>query len=131
MRRLRHSGIWEQFIRGVRANALYKCELRTHKGQLRVKTDPMALKMQQAPDTASIVVPEGTYQWRDDGWMTARPHRNLVHEPVHIYEVHLGSWARVPEDGYRALTYREIAPRLAEHVKKLGFTHVELLPVAE
>jgi 1,4-alpha-glucan branching enzyme len=131
MRRLVDSGIWELFIPGVRANALYKFELRTREGQLRVKTDPMALKMQQAPDTASIVVPEGTYQWRDDGWMTARPHRNLVHEPVNIYEVHLGSWARVPEDGNRPLSYREIAPRLAEHVTKLGFTHVELLPVAE
>ena len=131
MRRLGDSGLWELFIPGVHANALYKFELRTREGTLRVKTDPIALKMEQAPQTASIVVAEGTYRWRDDAWMTDRPQRDAVHEPMLIYEVHLGSWARVPEDGDRALTYREIAPRLAGHVKALGFTHVELLPVME
>ncbi|HET7188039.1 MAG TPA: 1,4-alpha-glucan branching protein GlgB, partial [Gemmatimonadaceae bacterium] len=131
MRRLGSSGIWELFVPGVAANALYKFELRTREGDLRVKTDPMALKMQQSPETAAIVVPSDTYEWRDAEWMTARRTRHLAFEPVHIYEVHLGSWARVPEEGNRSLTYREIAPRLAEHVKRLGFTHVELLPVME
>jgi 1,4-alpha-glucan branching enzyme len=131
MRRLGDSGLWELFVPGVGANALYKFELRTREGHLRLKTDPLALKMQQAPETAAIVVSGGTYPWRDETWMTARPKRNYVQEPVHIYEVHLGSWARVPEAGNRMLSYREIAPRLAEHVKRLGFTHVELLPVME
>jgi len=131
MRRLGDSGLWELFIPGVEANALYKFEMATRDGELRVKTDPVARKMQQAPATASIVVPEPRHEWRDDAWMSARPSRNLVREPVHIYEVHLGSWARVPEEGDRPLSYREIAPRLAEHVSKLGFTHVELLPVME
>jgi 1,4-alpha-glucan branching enzyme len=131
MRRLGDSGLWELFIPGVEANALYKYELRTREGELRLKTDPLAQKMQQAPETASIVVPEDRYVWKDEAWMTMRPRRDLVREPVHIYEVHLGSWARVPEDDDRSLTYREIAPRLAAHVKKLGFTHVELLPVME
>jgi 1,4-alpha-glucan branching enzyme len=131
MRRLVDSGLWELFIPGVRVNALYKFELRTREGMIRVKTDPLALKMQQAPDTAAIVVPSAPFGWKDEPWMTARGERNLVQEPVHIYEVHLGSWARVPEAGDRLLSYREIAPRLAEHVKRLGFTHVELLPVAE
>ena len=131
MRRLSDSGLWEIFIPGVAANALYKFELRTREGLLRLKSDPMGFKMQQAPETASIVVAEGTYTWRDASWMTARAGRHEVREPVHIYEVHLGSWARVPEEGDRALTYREIAPRLTAHVKKLGFTHVELLPVME
>ncbi len=131
MRRLGDSGLWELFIPGVGANALYKYELRTREGELRLKTDPLALKMQQAPDTASIVVAEDRYRWRDEPWMTARAQTSLVNKPVLIYEVHLGSWARVPEEGDRPLSYREIAPRLAAHVTRLGFTHVELLPVAE
>ncbi|MDB4879248.1 MAG: 1,4-alpha-glucan-branching enzyme [Gemmatimonadetes bacterium] len=131
MRRLDDSGLWELFIPGVGANALYKFELRTREGLLRVKTDPIARKMQQSPLTASIVVADDGYAWRDDAWMAGRPTRSPVRGPMHIYEVHLGSWARVPEEGDRSLTYREIAPRLAEHVKMLGFTHVELLPVAE
>src|SRR6476661_4917066 len=131
MRRLGDSGLWELFVPGVSENALYKFELRTKEGTLRVKTDPLALKMEAAPGTASIVVREGVYPWNDSLWMTSRPHRDLPHEPILVYEVHLGSWARVPEEGNRALGYREIAPRLAEHVKGLGFTHVELLPVME
>jgi 1,4-alpha-glucan branching enzyme len=131
MRRLGDSGLWELFIPGVEENALYKFELRTREGALRVKTDPVALKMQQAPATASIVVADSRHEWRDEAWMATRPGKQPAREPVHIYEVHLGSWARVPEEGNRPLSYREIAPRLAEHVKKLGFTHVELLPVME
>ena len=131
MRRMGDSGLWELFIPGVHENALYKYELRSHDGTLRIKTDPLALKMEQAPKTASIVVRERTYPWSDETWMTARPRRHAPHEPILIYEVHLGSWARVPEEGNRPLSYREIAPRLAAHVKSLGFTHVELLPVME
>ncbi len=131
MRLLAGSGLWEIFVPGVDANALYKFELRTRTGDLRVKTDPMAFKMESAPATSSIVVREGTYAWLDEDWMTTRVHRDEVREPVHIYEVHLGSWMRVPEEGNRSLSYREIAPRLTEHVKRLGFTHVELLPVME
>ena len=131
MRRLGDSGLWELFIPGVSANALYKYEIRTRDGALRLKTDPVAFKMEQAPETSSIVVAEGRYRWRDTAWMKERATRDLVREPVHIYEVHLGSWARVPEEGGRSLSYREIAPRLAAHVKRLGFTHVELLPIME
>jgi 1,4-alpha-glucan branching enzyme len=131
MRLLAGSGLWEIFVPGVEANALYKFELRTRSGDLRLKTDPMALKMEQAPSTASIVVRDGTYTWQDEDWMSTRVHRDETREPVHVYEVHLGSWARVPEEDNRSLSYREIAPRLAEHVKRLGFTHIELLPVME
>jgi 1,4-alpha-glucan branching enzyme len=131
MRRLADSGLWELFVPGVPENALYKFEIRTPEGLLRLKTDPLARKMQQSPETASIVVADSRHGWQDEAWMAARERRHLVHEPVHIYEVHLGSWARVPEDGDRPLSYREIAPRLAAHVKRLGFTHVELLPLAE
>jgi 1,4-alpha-glucan branching enzyme len=131
MRRLGDSGLWELFIPGVGENALYKYEIRTADGALRLKTDPVALKMQQAPDTAAIVVSERNYKWGDGNWIATRRKQNLQREPVLIYEVHLGSWARVPEEGNRALSYREIAPRLAAYVKELGFTHVELLPVME
>ena len=131
MRRMQGSGLWELFIPGVAANALYKFELRTREGLLRLKSDPMGFKMQSAPDTASIVVREDTYHWHDDAWMAARRTRDQVREPVHIYEVHLGAWARVPEQGDRSMTYREIAPKLVEHVRRMGFTHVELLPVME
>ena len=131
MRRHGDSGLWELFVPGVGSNALYKFELRTAEGALRLKTDPLARKMQQSPDNASIVIPDDTYRWNDEHWMQTRAAKELVREPVHIYEVHLGSWARIPEEGNRSLSYREIAPRLAAHVTRLGFTHVELLPVAE
>jgi 1,4-alpha-glucan branching enzyme len=131
MRMLGASGVWELFIPEIGPGALYKFELVTREGELRVKTDPFAGKMEQHPGNASIVVAEDTYEWADTTWMTERRTRDLVRSPMSIYEVHIGSWARVPEDEGRALSYREIAPRLAEHVKRLGFTHVELMPVME
>jgi 1,4-alpha-glucan branching enzyme len=131
MRQLGASGVYELFVPDVPVNALYKYELITREGVPRVKTDPFAFKMQQAPETASIVVDLEHYVWNDGDWMHTRPDVDHAREPMAIYEVHLGSWARVPEDGDRALSYREIAPRLAEHVRALGVTHVELLPVSE
>ncbi|MHB1222974.1 MAG: 1,4-alpha-glucan branching protein GlgB, partial [Gemmatimonadaceae bacterium] len=134
MRSLGASGVWELFVPGVGAGELYKFELRTSDGQPRLKSDPYARMMEQSPGTASIVVSDAGHDWRDGSWMAAREARDavaLAHEPVAIYEVQLASWARVPEEGGRPLTYREIAPRLAAHVRRYGFTHVELLPVAE
>jgi 1,4-alpha-glucan branching enzyme len=96
-----------------------------------MKTDPMAAALERTPGTASRIVGRDTYAWGDAAWMAARATRDWRREPVLIYEVHLGSWARVPEEGNRQLTYREIAPRLAAHVRELGFTHVELLPMME
>ena len=131
MRTMGSSGVWELFIPEIRDGALYKFELLTQEGSLRVKTDPFAFKMEQMPGTASIVQAADTYRWNDHDWMERRRTHDLTREPMLVYEVHLGSWARVPEEGNRPLTYREIAPRLAEHVSKLGFTHVELMPVME
>jgi 1,4-alpha-glucan branching enzyme len=131
MRMLGSSGVWEIFLPDVKAGALYKFEMLTREGALRVKTDPFAAKLQQSPGTASIVEAEDNYTWGDESWMKQRRETDLVRSPLNIYEVHLGSWARVPEEANRALSYREIAPRLAEHVKALGFTHVELLPIME
>src|SRR5689334_6154853 len=134
MRSLGASGVYELFVPEIKPGALYKYEMLTGEGAIRVKTDPFAFKLEQSPGTASIVEAEGAYEWNDSEWMNRRGskgHWDVLHEPVLIYEVHLGSWARVPEEGNRPLTYREIAPKLAEHVKNLGFTHVELMPVSE
>src|SRR5437868_10226565 len=134
MRSMGASGVYELFVPEIKPGALYKYEMVTHEGMIRVKTDPFAFKLEQSPGTASIVQAEGVYAWSDTDWMNrraAKGHWDVLHEPVLIYEVHLGSWARVPEEGNRPLSYREIAPRLAEHVSKLGFTHVEMLPVME
>ncbi len=130
MRQLGSSGVFELFVPGVESGALYKYEIRTREGAIRVKTDPCATAMEHPPGTASRVF-RSAYQWDDEAWMAARGARDPTREPMAAYEVHLGSWARVPEEGNRPLTYREIAPRLAGHVKRLGFTHVEFLPLAE
>jgi 1,4-alpha-glucan branching enzyme len=131
MRPLASSGVWEVFVAGVGAGTLYKFEIHTREGQLRLKTDPFATKLEQYPGTASIVVDESAFPWQDQAWVERRNHADHAREPLSIYEVHLGSWARVPDEGARPLTYREIAPLLARHVTKLGFTHIELMPVME
>jgi 1,4-alpha-glucan branching enzyme len=131
MRSIGASGVFELFVPDVRPGALYKFEILTRDGRVLQKTDPFARAMERPPGTASVVVDDGGWQWGDGEWMAARPTRDVRHEPVAIYEVHLGSWARVPEDGDRQLGYREIAPRLAEHALRFGFTHVELLPISE
>jgi 1,4-alpha-glucan branching enzyme len=130
MRSLGGSGVFELFVPGVLPGALYKYEILTREGALRLKADPFGLAMERPPETASRVV-GSSFQWRDGQWMAARAERDPRREPVTIYECHLGSWARVPEEGNRPLGYREIAPRLVEHVRGLGFNHIELLPVAE
>jgi 1,4-alpha-glucan branching enzyme len=131
MRLLGSSGVWELFVPELDEGTLYKYEILTQEGALRVKTDPYAFKLEQSPGTASIVTDEHAYGWSDDEWITGRASRDWHREPMSIYEVHLGSWARVPEEDNRVLTYREIATALADHVTSLGFTHVELLPVME
>jgi 1,4-alpha-glucan branching enzyme len=130
MRSLGQSGVWELFIPGVGPGALYKFEILGQNGELRVKADPMGRQMELPPRTASIVS-ESTFQWTDDDYRWLSREKDIRRQPVHIYELHLGSWARVVEDGNRSLSYRELAPRLAEHVKALGFTHVEFMPLAE
>jgi 1,4-alpha-glucan branching enzyme len=130
MRQLGSSGVFELFLPEIGPGTLYKFEILTADGHIRLKTDPVAGAYELPPATAARVV-ESAYRWGDDAWMSARPKRDWHREPMLVYEVHLGSWARVPEEGNRQLGYREIAPRLAEHVRRLGFTHVELLPVME
>lgn len=125
------SGIWEGFLPGVQRGALYKYHLVSrYGGVILEKADPLAFHYEVSPRTASIVW-DLDYAWNDDVWMKERNKKNALASPISIYEVHLGSWRRMPEEGNRWLTYREIAPKLVEHVKRLGFTHVELLPVME
>ncbi|MFC5459328.1 1,4-alpha-glucan branching protein GlgB [Massilia niabensis] len=127
MRRRGESGIWEMFIPGLAAGDLYKFEIRTQEGRLLLKADPFAFRAELRPDTASVVA----------GLMPVYPSTserrlaNSLGAAISIYEVHLGSWRRVPEQGNRWLTYRELAAELIPYVKDLGFTHIELLPVSE
>jgi len=125
------SGIWEGFIPGVTKGALYKFHIDSNQHGFRAeKADPVAILDEKPPRTASVVW-DLDYTWNDDAYLHNRAAANTTHSPISIYEVHLGSWMRVPEEHNRPLTYREIAPRLADHVNRLGFTHVELLPIME
>jgi 1,4-alpha-glucan branching enzyme len=125
------SGIWEGFIPGVRHGCLYKYHIvSTYADYAADKGDPFARYWEISPLTASVVW-DLHYEWADDGWMKNRHRHNSLAAPCAIYEVHLGSWRRVPEEGNRFLTYRELAESLAQYVLDMGFTHVEFLPVTE
>jgi 1,4-alpha-glucan branching enzyme len=132
MRLLIPSGVWELYVPGLAAGELYKFEIRTKSGVSLKKADPFGFAFELPPRTASLVHDIGRYRWGDDEWMLARREQeSWLDRPMSVYEVHLGSWARVPEEGNRFLTYRELAYQLVPYVKDLGFTHVELLPVME
>jgi 1,4-alpha-glucan branching enzyme len=131
MRSMGASGIWELFVPDVGQGTRYKFELHPHEGAPANHADPMAFRTEVPPQTASVVHDLRHYRWGDGAWLEGRAKQDTASAPMSVYEVHLASWMRVPEEGNRALTYRELAPRLVEHVKRLGFTHVELLPVAE
>jgi 1,4-alpha-glucan branching enzyme len=125
------SGIWEGFIPGVSRGARYKYHLTSQHGNYQVeKTDPFARHTEVPPRTASVVW-DLDYRWDDQAWMQERGQANALNAPLSIYEAHLGSWRRVPEEGNRSLSYREHASQLADYVHDMGFTHVELLPVTE
>ena len=125
------SGIWEGFIPGVGKGANYKYHIASRFHGYHVdKADPFALNSEVPPKTGSIVW-NLDYVWGDGEWMENRQKQNALDAPMAVYEMHLGSWMRMPEEGNRSLTYRELAPRLAEYVRSMGFTHVEFLPVME
>jgi len=125
------SGIWEGFIPGVKNGDIYKYHLVSkHNGYRVDKGDPLAFCWEISPKTASRVW-DLDYSWNDGEWMKNRHRFNGLHSPLSVYEVHPGSWRRVPEEGDRFLTYRELAAALTEYVKDMGFTHVEFLPVME
>ena len=125
------SGIWEGFVPGVGKGTLYKFHIASqHHGHVADKADPIALLNEKPPRTASVVW-DLEYQWADEKWMEKRAQSNSLQAPISIYEVHFGSWMRVPEEHNRPLTYREMAPRLADYVQRMSFTHVQLLPIME
>jgi 1,4-alpha-glucan branching enzyme len=125
------SGIWEGFIGGVGKGALYKYHIKSSINNYEVdKADPFAVLAETPPRTASVVW-DLDYTWHDASWMDNRGGRNSTNAPVSIYEVHLGSWKRVQEQGNRSMTYREIAAPLADYILSTGFTHIELLPIME
>ena len=125
------SGIWEGFISGIGAGDAYKYHVVSRFHNYKVdKGDPFSFYWQPPPQTASVVWPLG-YEWNDDEWMEKRSSSNSLTSPVSIYEVHPGSWRRVPEEGNRSLTYREMAEYLPGYLKEMEFTHVEFLPVME
>ena len=125
------SGVWEIFLPGVEDGARYKYEVLSASG-LALKSDPFAFTFEEEePRTASAVISLDRHRWDDAEWMEARGLRNALDAPVSIYEVHLGSWRRVPAEGNRSLSYRELAEQLPAYVAEMGYTHVELLPVTE
>jgi 1,4-alpha-glucan branching enzyme len=130
MRVLGGSGVWELFLPGLAVGEIYKFEiLSRHTGQVELKTDPYARAMEMRPATASIVTDPASYTWQDGQWMSARPRHDWLHSPASIYEVHPGSWQRKEDGGF--ISYREMAAQLIPYVQRLGFTHIELLPVSE
>lgn len=132
MRVLGPSGIWELFIPGLQEGELYKFEIKAKSSKdIFEKADPYAFYAEIRPKSASIIYDINKYTWNDKEWMKMRSKKNCFESPISIYEVHLGSWMRVPEEGDRYLTYREIADRLIRYVKEMGYTHIQLLPVTE
>jgi 1,4-alpha-glucan branching enzyme len=126
-----NSGVWEAFLPDVGKGTLYKYHIRSRYHMYEVnKSDPYGLFHEVAPKTASIVW-DLDYDWNDSDWLKSRHERTAFSAPQSVYEVHLGSWMRVLEEGNRSLSYREMASKLAEYVNRLGFTHVEFLPVME
>lgn len=124
------SGIWELFIPGVGEGTLYKYEIKTrYKGYVVAKADPVGFAAEMRPKTASVVWDLDKYEWHDEQWMNERASHNALQAPISIYEVHLGSWRL--KHGWEWLTYTELANELIPYVKEMGFTHVELLPIAE
>lgn len=148
----RSNGVWELFIPGLGVNTHYKYEVKNWEGHIYEKSDPYGFYQEVRPKTASIVTDIDSYTWHDDEWMEKRRHTEPLKQPVSVYECHLGSWLHASSSepavlpngetepvvitselnpGGRFLTYREIAAKLIPYVKKLGFTHIELLPIAE
>ncbi|MDM8547336.1 1,4-alpha-glucan branching protein GlgB [Candidatus Venteria ishoeyi] len=128
--RMRDGGVWELFIPALTIGTLYKYEIRNRdSGEILLKADPYAQHCEMRPNTASIVTDGSGYQWQDTKWLQKRKARDWLHAPMSIYEVHLGSWQQGENGTF--LNYRELAHRLVDYVKDMGFSHIELLPITE
>jgi 1,4-alpha-glucan branching enzyme len=132
MRPLGASGVWELFVPGLGEGELYKFEIRSAPGDILIKTDPYGTAFEAPPGNAAIVCQTRKHVWGDAAWLERRAAQAAqVDRPISIYEVHLGSWRRKLADGNRPLSYRELAPALADYCLELGFTHIEIMPIAE
>ncbi|MHC1761395.1 MAG: 1,4-alpha-glucan branching protein GlgB [Negativicutes bacterium] len=129
MERVGNSGVWSLFAPGVEVNSLYKYAIQHPSGEIRVKADPFAFAAELRPSTASRVVSTDHFAWTDDGWFARQRKTPVYGQPLNIYEVHLGSWRRKAEGAF--LSYRELAFELVDYAVEMGYTHLELLPVAE
>lgn len=132
MRNCGPAGFWEIFIPDLAEGEVYKYEIKSrYHGYMVTKADPYGFYAERRPDTASIVWDINKHQWKDQDWLEARPQKQSLDAPISVYEIHLGSWKRKPEENNRFLTYRELADDLVQYLDGLGFTHVELLPINE
>lgn len=131
MRVLGESGIWELFIPGLAQFDQYKFQIKTEWGEQLQKADPYANFAEVRPATASVLFDIDQYEWKDQQWLEERKETRQRKKPMNIYEVHLGSFMRIPEEGNRPLTYREAADKLVSYVVSMGFSHIELMPVEE
>ena len=131
MNRLNVSGIFELFIPGLKPGALYKYEIKAKGSLVYLKADPYGNQAELRPKTASVVADLSQYTWQDSQWLKERKQINRQDRPLAVYEMHLGSWRKPEEEGRLFYSYRELAPMVAEYVKEMGYTHVELMPVME
>jgi 1,4-alpha-glucan branching enzyme len=132
MRKRFEAGVWELFLPDLSGGTIYKYEIKSADGKLLpLKADPLSFQSERPPRTASVVHGARKHEWDDASWMSGREATSSRSAPISIYECHLGSWARVPEENNRYLTYDELGERLVPYVKQMGFTHLELLPVSE
>jgi 1,4-alpha-glucan branching enzyme len=132
MSSLSNSGVWATFVPGLEAGCIYKFHIESELLSLPAqKSDPFAFATEMRPRTASVVYDLDHYAWGDSAWLSKRKKQEHLTGPVSIYEVHLGSWMRVPEEGNRFMTYRELAEKLTRYVKDMGYTHIELMPITE
>src|SRR6266478_2563590 len=131
MRKLVGSGVWELFLPSIKEGAHYKFEIRTQTGATLLKSDPFAFFNQHGISTSSLIYNLQRYKWSDAQWMEQRRAKDWPKSPLSIYEVHLGSWRRHAGEGNRHLSYLEFAETLLPYVLEMGYTHIELLPIAE
>lgn len=131
MRRLGDSGVFEIFVPGILEGEIYKYEIKAKGGLTYLKSDPYANEAELRPNTASIVADLNRYQWKDDAWVKERKNKDHNKSPMYIYEVHLGSYKKPKEENGSFYNYRELAIMLADYVKEMGYTHIELMPVME
>ncbi|MGB5684183.1 MAG: 1,4-alpha-glucan branching protein GlgB [Candidatus Electrothrix sp.] len=128
-----NAGIWTIFIPGLQEHTVYKYRITTQENEQFDKSDPYGFSMELRPNTGSVVANLQGYQWQDEGWLKKREQHQTLNSPISVYEVHIGSWRREPDEkwGSRYLTYRELAETLIPYVLEMGYTHIELLPIAE